>query len=176
MPDRLPLPPPRVATPDDAAAIVDLRDGLARWLAATGVNQWQEGEITVPQVADGARRGEWHVAELDGEVVACVRLSWSDPDFWGDDDAPAGYVHGLMVRRDHAGHGWGRALIEWAADATTAAGYDLLRLDTAAHNTTMVDYYRSLGFTVLREADLPAQFGRDMRIVLFERPLDDGRA
>ncbi|MGZ8176583.1 N-acetyltransferase family protein [Williamsia sp. SKLECPSW1] len=174
--DVVPLPDLRAATPEDAPAIVDLRDGLARWLAATGVNQWQEGEITVEDVAAGTRLGEWHVAEVDGpegcrEVVACVRLAWSDPDFWGDDDAPAGYVHGLMVRRDHAGHGWGRALIEWAADATAAAGHDRLRLDTAAHNTTMVDYYRSLGFRVLREADLPARFGRDMRIVLFERAL-----
>ncbi len=172
MSDRLPLPDLRTATPDDAPAIVALRDGLARWLAETGVNQWQEGEITVDQVASGARLGEWHVAEVDGEIVACVRLAWSDPDFWGDDDAPAGYVHGLMVRRDHAGHGWGRGLVEWAARATAAAGHDRLRLDTAAHNTTMVDYYRSLGFTVLREADLPPQFGRDMRIVLFERRLD----
>lgn len=168
----VPLPTLRTAGPEDASAIVALRDGLARWLSDTGVNQWQEGEITVDDVAAGTRLGEWHVAEMDGEVVACVRLAWSDPDFWGDDDAPAGYVHGLMVRRDHAGHGWGRALIEWAAQATAAAGHDRLRLDTAAHNTTMVDYYRSLGFTVLREADLPPRFGRDMRIVLFERRLD----
>lgn len=170
--DVVPLPALRPATPDDAPAIVALRDGLARWLTDTGVNQWQEGEITVEHVAAGARLGEWHVAEVEDEIVACVRLAWSDPDFWGDDDAPAGYVHGLMVRRDHAGHGWGRGLIEWAAQATAAAGHDRLRLDTAAHNTTMVEYYRSLGFTVLREADLPPQFGRDMRIVLFERRLD----
>lgn len=172
MSDRLPLPRLRPATPDDAPAIVALRDGLARWLTDTGVNQWQEGEITVEHVTEGAHLGEWHVAEEDGEIVACVRLAWSDPDFWGDDDAPAGYVHGLMVRRDHAGHGWGRGLVEWAAQTTAAAGHDRLRLDTAAHNTTMVDYYRSLGFAVLREADLPAQFGRAMRIVLFERRLD----
>ena len=83
-----------------------------------------------------------------------------------------GAHRGPVDRRDHAGHGWGRALIEWAARATADAGHDRLRLDTAAHNTTMVDYYRALGFTVLREADLPAHFGRDMRIVLFERHLD----
>lgn len=165
------LPELRTATDTDAPALVALRDGLARWLVASGVNQWQEGELTVDHIARGARRGEWHVAEVDGEIVACVRLCWSDPDFWGADDAPAGYVHGLMVRRDHSGHGWGRALLEWAAQATRDAGHDRLRLDTAAHNTTMVDYYRSLGFEVIREADLPAQFGRDMRIVLFERAI-----
>ncbi|WP_328858502.1 GNAT family N-acetyltransferase [Williamsia herbipolensis] len=166
---RVPLPTMRAAVADDAQPIVDLRDDLARWITAGGIRQWDEGDLSPTEVGDGIARGEWHVAEVDRRVAACVRLVWSDAEFWGDDDAPAGYVHGLMVDRAHAGHGWGRAMVEWCVDRTRDAGYDVIRLDTAAHNPTLVAYYRSLGFDPVRETDLPARFGRDMRVVLFER-------
>ncbi|MBT0565592.1 GNAT family N-acetyltransferase [Williamsia sp. CHRR-6] len=169
MSEPVPLPPLRPAQVGDAEAIADLRDDLARWLIDSGVHQWQPGEVTVAEIAAGVGDGQWHVATIDHEVVACVKLSWSDPDFWGADNAPAGYIHGLMVHRDHAGSGWGRQIIDWCADRARDAGHDRLRLDTAAHNTTMVDYYRARGFDVVREADLPPMYGREMRIVLFER-------
>ncbi len=164
-----PLPPLRPAAPTDAPVIVALRDDLARWITSTGIHQWDEGDLSIEEVTAGIADGEWNVAEIDGQIVACVRLVWSDAEFWGDDDAPAGYVHGLMVDRRHAGYGWGRQMIEWCVQRTRDAGHDTIRLDTAAHNPTLVGYYHSLGFETVRETALPARFGRDMRVVLFER-------
>ncbi len=163
------LPPMDPAAPADAPVISALRDELARWITSNGIRQWDEGDLPADEVAAGIEIGEWHVARLDGRVVACVRLAWSDVEFWGDDDAPAGYVHGLMVDRRYAGHGWGRQMIEWCVDRTRDAGFESIRLDTAAHNATLVAYYGSLGFDRVRETDLPARFARDMRVVLFER-------
>jgi len=169
--DPIPLPTMQPAVPADAPVIAALRDELARWITSTGIRQWDEGDLPAAEVAAGIELGEWHVARLDGRIVACVRLAWSDPLFWGDDDAPAGYVHGLMVDRAHAGLGWGRQMIEWCVERTREAGHDVIRLDTAAHNTTLVAYYGALGFAQVRETALPARYGRDMSVMLFERQI-----
>ncbi len=49
-----------------------------------------------------------------------MNLQWSDPFFWGDNDTDAGYVHRLAVRRDHAGRGFGEALLAWADEPLRA--------------------------------------------------------
>ena len=35
----------RLASRDDVAAVVDLRDGAARWLLGRGIEQWRSGEL-----------------------------------------------------------------------------------------------------------------------------------
>ncbi|MGU3293681.1 N-acetyltransferase family protein [Williamsia sp. M5A3_1d] len=167
----IPLPPVRTAVLADAPVIAALRDDLARWMTANGIEQWAPGEITADDVAAQVPDGEWNVVEVDGRVAACIRLIWSDPLFWGADDAPAGYVHGLMVDRGFAGSGWGRELIEWSVLRTREAGFDLLRLDAVSHNPTLLAFYDSLGFRRVRLADLPAHFHRDTKVVLLERPI-----
>ncbi|RHA43636.1 GNAT family N-acetyltransferase, partial [Cellulomonas rhizosphaerae] len=89
----------------------------------------------------------------DDGLAATVRLLWSDPDFWGDDDAPAVYVHGLMVARRRSGDGLGRALLDWAADQGREAGVGLLRLDCRTTNPALRAYYEAYGFTAVGRRD-----------------------
>ncbi|SIS04316.1 Ribosomal protein S18 acetylase RimI [Williamsia sterculiae] len=152
------MPAPRVASPADADGIVALRDDSARWMLSRGnTGQWQPGEITAADIADQAARGEWHVGEVDGEIVTAVRLIDTDPDFWGVDDR-AGYVHGLMVDRRFAGHGWGEQLLAWCAPQARARGHDRLRLDCVAGNRRLREFYALQGFREVGESVLPAQF------------------
>lgn len=157
------------ATQADVADIIELRDGLAQWMLDQGIDQWRPGEYPTEVAAAQVHAGEWFVHRVDGALVATVRIAYSDTDFWGDDIADAGYIHGLMVAPSHRRGGMGREVVTFAEKTIRAAGKSLARLDTATGNPVLMAYYPHLGFRPVREAKLPAQFGRDMSITLFEK-------
>ncbi|WP_063002634.1 GNAT family N-acetyltransferase [Nocardia mikamii] len=112
--------------------------------------------------------GEAYVARIEDrpEIVAAFRLLWSDPAMW-QDETFAGYVHGLVVDRNHAGKGTGRALLGWAGQTAREAGAGLLRLDCVDTNTALCAYYRAGGFIEVRRRSL----GGGRGVVLFQRSL-----
>ncbi|HET9655743.1 MAG TPA: GNAT family N-acetyltransferase, partial [Kineosporiaceae bacterium] len=159
---------PQPAGQADAHDLWLLRRQLEDWICARGIDQWRPGEVAEQTISEQITTGEWHVHRHDGILVAALRLLWSDPQFWGDgDDGDAVYVHGLMVDRRHAGHQIGERLLAWAGEQARAAGRSWLRLDCAAGNTALCDYYRSRGFTPVRTQNLPDGL---FDVVLWQRP------
>ena len=144
---------PVPASSDDVDAIHALRRSLEDWMAANGTVQWPQGSLPRERIAAQVDAGEWHVVRDGAGLVATVRLLWSDPDFWGDDDTPAVYVHGLMVDRGHTGEGLGTALLDWAAERGRAAGAGLFRLDCRTTNPVIRAYYEAYGFTAVGQRD-----------------------
>jgi len=157
---------PQQAGPADAAAVHALRRSLEDWMAARGIDQWPVGSMPLERVEAQVARGEWWVVRDDEGVVASVRVVTSDPEYWGDDDAPALYVHGLMVDRRASGSGLGRALVEWADARARDAGASWLRLDHRSSNQHLDDVYRSWGFEPVAVTDRPG-----FEVVLMQRPL-----
>lgn len=144
---------PTPATPADVDAIHALRRSLEDWMAENGTVQWPQGSLPRERIAAQVDAGEWHLVRDGSGLVGTVRLLWSDPDFWGADDTPAVYVHGLMVDRRHAGRGTGRALLDWAAARGRDAGVGLFRLDCRTTNPTVRAYYEAYGFTAVGQRD-----------------------
>jgi len=157
--------PPRPATPADVDDIHALRRSLEDWMAAHGTVQWPQGSLPRERIAAQVDAGEWHVVR-DEELglVGTLRILWTDPDFWGDDDTPAVYVHGLMVDRRVTGHGLGTALLDWAAARGRDAGVDLFRLDCRTTNPVLRTYYESHGFEAVGQKDFA-----DFSCTLLER-------
>lgn len=155
---------PTLATPDDVDAVHGLRRDLEDWMAARGVVQWPVGSLPRERVAAQVADGQWWVVRDADGVRGTVRVLRHDPDFWGDDDAPALYVHGLMVARRASGTGLGRALVEWVAGRAHDAGVTWLRLDHRASNPHLDDVYRSWGFEAVAETDRPG-----FAVVLMQR-------
>ncbi|MEV5839911.1 GNAT family N-acetyltransferase [Nocardia sp. NPDC052112] len=173
-PDSLaPEPAPMiVATPADADDIAQLRDRLAQWMVDNGIGQWLPGEYPAATVAEEAERGEWFVWRDSPEILAAaVRIVWRDPEFWGEDDTPAGYIHGLMVAPEFRGNDLGTRILRFCANRTLANGIPLQRLDTAADNPVLRKYYTNQGFTEVRETELPPQFHGTTHVVLMEKSL-----
>ncbi|WP_307802387.1 GNAT family N-acetyltransferase [Cellulomonas fengjieae] len=143
----------RPATRADVDAIHALRRSLEDWMAARGIVQWPPGSLPRERIAAQVDAGQWHVLVDDLRVVGTVRLLWADPDFWGDDDTPAVYVHGLMVDRAATGRGIGTALLDWAAARGRAAGVGLFRLDCRTTNPALRAYYEGYGFQAVGQRD-----------------------
>ena len=91
---------------------------------------------------------EFHVAEKDGDVVACaaLRLLWHD----------LGEVRSLAVRPDHHGNGLGALLVE-----RTLADARSLGLPRVIALTREVSFFERCGFTVASRDNLPRKVWTD---------------
>jgi GNAT superfamily N-acetyltransferase len=145
--------PPRPAIADDVTAIHALRRSLEDWMAARCVVQWPLRSLPVARIAAQVAAGEWYVVRDPLGLVGTVRLLWSDPDFWGADERPAVYVHGLMVDRRRNGEGIGTGLLDWAAQQGRLAGAQAFRLDCRTTNPVLREYYERYGFTAVGQRD-----------------------
>lgn len=138
------------ATPAHAPGIVALRDELARWMQARGIDQWREGEFTPAQVEQEIAAGQWWVVEPEsgpGEVLGSVRVIWEDVEIWGEQPEPAGYIHGVAVDRSLNGTGTGTRLLRAAEQVIADSGRSISRLDCDDANPVLKRFYTGLGYS-----------------------------
>ena len=140
------------ARPEHAEGIVALRNRLAEWLQGRGIDQWRPGEFSPDDVAAEIRDGQWWVVAADDDprrVLASVQVIWSDPVIWGEQEEPAGYVHGVAVDRRLGGTGTGAALVRHAERVTRDSGRSVVRLDCDVNSPRLAQFYQGLGYEPL---------------------------
>lgn len=142
-----------VARPGDAAALVALRDSLARWLLSMGFRQWLPGEFTVDRMRDWIDRSWVHVYRIEDDIAAAVAVLPSDTTIWTD-DGDAGYIHLLMVAREHAGRGLGNDALARADQVIGRMGRSVARLDAVSANPALHQWYVARGYPSGRDQDL----------------------
>jgi GNAT superfamily N-acetyltransferase len=158
----------RRATPADIPTVVDLWNEAKHWLASKGLDQWQY-PIKMHNVRRAIDAGTCWLVEPDsgGPAIATVTLDpRADLSLWRPEEQPdqALYVHRLVVRRSEAHRNLGADILDWASDQVRLAGRKFLRLDAWTNNVALHDYYRRLGFRLVRIVDSPSGSG-----ALFER-------
>lgn len=124
----------------------------ARWLEQTGQPLWSPEHLTPEALLRTYGLQEMRLGRVAGEVVAAMILQGSDPLFWPE--APEGealYVHKLAVRREWAGRGLARLMLEHAVSEAQAAARPFLRLDTVADRMRLRALYEDFGFVVVDE-------------------------
>ena len=154
------------ATSSEVGIVLEILNEAAGWLRSKGIDQWQSRYFTRSLLLEGIGRGEVYLARQDNRVIGTITLQWSDAMFWGDDVMDAGYFHRLAVKRECAGNGLGRVLVEWAENRAKAAGKRFLRLNCTFGNHRLRQYYEDMGFAYRGEAKL-----RDLRFALYEKQL-----
>lgn len=119
------------------------------------------------------RRRGFHIVRRvpDGPLVGALRLIWSDPCIWPDQDHRAGYVHGLVIDRNEAGTGLGASMLDSASRRARHEGRSLLRLDCAETNTELCSYYLRQGFRHVGRREF-ADGSSWFSVALFERSID----
>jgi ribosomal protein S18 acetylase RimI-like enzyme len=163
----------------DAADCLRLRDEAAGWLRARGLDQWRPGEVELADVERSVHDGELLVVREGGRVVATATVTAADPDVWGSgpgvDDVPARYVHRLVVSREAAGRGLGRAVLRAVEADAAAAGCTVVRLDCVEGNAALRRWYLADGYRVVGSRDWARQFGgRLLPAVLLQKRVPAG--
>lgn len=153
----------------DLDAVIEVLNEAAEWLHSKGIDQWRPGRpesFSRQSIAEKIRLGEVYLAKRNQLVVGTVTLQWSDRFFWVDDETDAGYVHKLAIRPAYTGRGLGNRLLEWAEQATKAAGKNYLRLDCMFDDPRIRQYYEDAGFNYRGEVK-----GNGWRAALYEKQL-----
>jgi ribosomal protein S18 acetylase RimI-like enzyme len=142
------------ATPADYDSVMAIYDDTARWLLSMGHTYWEypQPEWFKENIKRNIAGGHVFLYRLDdGSLAGIIRVVWVDPVMWPNDAPNAGYVHGLAVYRHLKGQGIGVALLDWAKSYILAHEKHYLRLDCAASNHTLRQYYETLGFKFIDE-------------------------
>ena len=88
----------------------------------------------------------------------------ADPSLWRPDEHPDQglYVHRMVVRRSEAHHNLGAEILDWADDQVREpAGRSFV--STWTDNVRLHDYYRRLGFRLVRIVEHPSGSGAPLR-------------
>lgn len=143
----------RAGGPHDADAVLAMFDGAVAWLVERGrTGQWGSTPFSqvperVAMVAEKAAGGGMMIAEVDGVPAGCLVVGAPMP-YVEPAAEPELYVQVLVTDRARAGHGVGRALLQWARAEAVRRGARLLRVDCyAGDDGALVAFYESCGFT-----------------------------
>ncbi|WP_411078317.1 GNAT family N-acetyltransferase [Streptomyces sp. cmx-10-25] len=133
---------------------MSLRIEAEGWLAAAGIDQWQNPQTREPALkkwlADIEAGRTWVVE--DEAVLATVTLAPADMDFWRPSDDPESglYVAKLITSRSAKGRSLGGRLLDWVGSQARAQGKRWVRLDCWRDNLTLQRFYLNEGFTHVR--------------------------
>jgi GNAT superfamily N-acetyltransferase len=135
----------RLAKPDDLERVELILEEARAWLHSQGIAQWL---TTYPRhlLATTIERGEVYLAEVAGALAGTITLQEAEDPVWAGLPSEAIYVHCLAVRREFAGHGMGRQLLQWAEQLARTRGRPFVRLDCWAGNPKLCSYYEEAGF------------------------------
>ena len=127
-------------------AVMNLIEQRIGWMEQIGLRQWNtdgyQAAYPPAYFADKMRRGELYMLKRDGRVAAAAVLLEAD-DRWPEGGS-ALYLHTFVADRREKGAGG--ALLALAEALARERGKDLLRLDCAADNPRLNDYYAQKGY------------------------------
>lgn len=113
-------------------------------LGATRENPGDPRYLTAFEAVDADPNQFLAVAELDGEVVGTLQLTFL-PGL-SRIGALRAQIEAVRVRRDQRGAGLGKLLFEWAIEQSRQRGAVLVQLTTDAGRTDAHRFYERLGF------------------------------
>jgi GNAT superfamily N-acetyltransferase len=131
----------RPARPEDAAVILDLIRGLARYERLEHAVAADEALVAKAPFGD-APRVFCDLAENDGHVAGFAFWFYMFSTFVGHHGI---YLEDLYVRPEHRGRGIGRALLGGLARRCAAEGLGCLEWSVLDWNQPAIQFYRAQG-------------------------------
>ncbi|KAA9302167.1 MULTISPECIES: GNAT family N-acetyltransferase [Aerococcus] len=143
----------RKANLEDLDAIESILAASIQYLADQGVDQWQNGEVTIAHIRSAIEADQAYVFLGEGgEILAFLVLADEDPAYdhlasgaW-QTEPPYYAIHRVMISLDQRGKGLSQALFQTVKALARAAGKRSLRVDTHPDNRVMQHILEREGF------------------------------
>jgi ribosomal protein S18 acetylase RimI-like enzyme len=139
-----------VAQPADLAQVMEILAETSAWLVGRGIQQWPSPPPPAVHqlMAREISAGQVYLANLPESAVpvGMLRFEWRGDGLWPHDAGDAGYVHSLAVRPGFHRRQLGQAMLGWAGQHVRGRQRRYLRLDCAADNQVLREYYKRLGY------------------------------
>ncbi len=83
-------------------------------------------------------------------------VGYDDKVIWRDfDKGNSIYLHRIVVNPECKGQRLFGSILNWAIDHAKQKGLSIIRMDTWADNPTIINYYKSFGFTFVENYTTP---------------------
>ncbi len=158
----------RLATPADQPVVSEIYRGVCAWLHdVKGIADQWERDIPEQEIENEILSNQFYLAYLDREPAGGFKLTEKD-EIWQGWDGAALYVHSLAIRREFAGRGLGRRVLDSIQEMARARGKQYVRLDCMYENPGLRQYYVDAGFEFL------GQHPRHAWYALFQKKTSEG--
>src|SRR6478752_1211255 len=93
---------------------------------------------------------------IEAKMAIVFSVRYSDKVIWRHyDQGGSIYLHRLVVNPDFKGQKLFGSVLEWVIGHSKQKGIHTIRMDTWAANPTIIEYYKSFGFTVIENYTTP---------------------
>lgn len=138
----------RLAQNNEIDIIFSLYEKRIYWMNKLGIQQWNiTNYLTVYPIsyyAERQRLEELYVLCRENVIIGAVVLLQSDERWLKEANSPAYYVHNLVT--EPSVKGAGKMILSEAEKMAISEGMQFIRLDCAADNEFLNEYYDSMGY------------------------------
>lgn len=148
------------ASENDILIIENILSDVDSWMDSKNFLHWGEENIQWAMLSQNYCIDDFFIAYEEYIPVACMALIDFDPIFWPN--IPKGeslFLHKLAVKRDFAGKGYSKELIDFAKETARLRRIPTIRLDCFQHNIKVRHIYEKQGFKLLEEKTVFGEFG-----------------
>lgn len=93
---------------------------------------------------------------VDSKAAIVFSVRYADKVIWrGLDNGKSIYLHRIVVNPEFKGQKLFGKILDWVIDHSKQKGLKSIRLDTWAANPTIIEYYKSFGFTFIENYTTP---------------------
>lgn len=171
----------RKARPGDALAVAAIYDAIhAREEAGQASVGWARGVYPTLATAQAAiARDDLFVMEQDDVIIGAAIINQQQVDVYAQAnwrypsaDDQVMVLHTLVIHPAAAGHGYGRAFVQFYEDYARAKQCPCLRMDTNARNERARAMYAGLGYE--ERGEVPCVFNgiAGVGLVLLEKKIE----
>ena len=162
---------------DDLPFIYSLFDDAIIYQRRNGYPDWKDYSKDVLE-DDILKQKQFKI--IINEEIACIfTCCLEDKIVWRErDQSDAIYLHRIVSNKDHKGQKLFQDVLSFTISKCKELNRQFIRLDTWANNDSIINYYASFGFDIVKYSinpdipELPIQM-RGNRVALMEYKLED---
>ncbi len=145
----------------DIPVIEEILLDAVNWLQSIGMdNKWTNRSVLWENLSKEYNITDFYIAYEGQQPAACMALTDMDVTYWPQ--IPKGtslYLHKLAVKRQFAGNGYSKVLIDFAKQKGIERKIKTLRLDCNKNNTKLRAIYEKQGFQFIENESIAREKG-----------------
>lgn len=160
-------------TTADLPFIYTLFDQSIEYQEKKGFPVWR-GYDKNTLVNDAKNNNQYKVL-LNNQIAMAFSVCYTDPIIWREmENGTSLYLHRIVVNPTFKGQKLFGELLRWAAEHARAKNLTTIRMDTWDNNPSLIEYYKTFGFSFIERYTTPDTPGlpmhnRKLPIVLLEK-------
>ena len=164
-------------TLSDLEIIYGLFDSSIEYQERKGYPVWR-GYDKSALIKDVENQNQYKII-IDSQVAIVFSVCYTDKVIWRErEKGDSIYLHRIVVNPACKGQKLFGQILDWTIEHAKQRGLRFIRMDTWAHNPSLVDYYKSFGFTFIGNyttpdsVELPSH-NRNLELTLLELKLNN---